>query len=106
MTKEKVISNEEFFNNFIKESQSDLNRDIAKQQNIIDMLSARIDDIRAAQNKQTDVVAACKAVIDSNAYKNLNPIISSFSDVLSKSAAKKDKKISNIEKKIKKSRKK
>ncbi len=106
MTEEKVISNEEFFTNFIEENQSNLKRDIAKQQNIIDMLSARIDDIRAAQNKQTDVVAACKTVIDSNAYKKLNPIISSFSDVLSKSAVKKDKKITDIEKKIKKIKKK
>ncbi len=106
MTEEKVISNEDFFNNFIKESQSDLSRDIAKRQDIIDVLSARIDNIRAAQNKQTNAVSACKAIIDSNAYQKFNPILSSFSDVLSKSAAKKDKKIADIEKKIKKIKKK
>ena len=106
MSNEKVISNEEFFNNFIKESQFNLNRDISKQQDIIDMLSARIDDIKSVQNKQKDAIAACKAVIESNAYQKLNPIISSFSDILSKSAAKKDKKITDIEKKIKKIKKK
>ena len=103
---EDLINSDELFDNFIKESQSDLSRDIAKQQDIIDVLNARINDIKAAQNKQTDVVTACKAVIDSNAYQKLNPIISSFSDVLSKSAAKKDKKIADIEKKIKKIKKK
>ena len=103
---ETSVSSEEIFNNFIKESQSDLSRAIAKQQDLIDMLSARIDDIKAAQNKQTNAVSACKAVIDSNAYQKFNPILSSFSDILSKSAAKKDKKVADIEKKIKKIKKK
>ncbi len=106
MTEEKVISNEEFFNNFIAENQFKLNSNIAKQQEKINRLTAKIDDIQAAQNRQKETVVACKAIIDSNAYQNFNPIFSSFSDILLKSAEKKDKKITDTKKKIKKIKKK
>lgn len=91
----------EFLQNFITGNDDIQSIEEAKVQDKINMLEAKIQDIKAEKTSQNDTIKACKAVIDSNTYPRLNPIISSFSAHLEKLDKKKDKKIVKKEKQLK-----
>ncbi|MDD6489589.1 MAG: hypothetical protein PUG48_07235 [Clostridia bacterium] len=111
VTEEKAVKQqvspeaEQLFENF-KAVETETNLKIAKQQDIIDILTAKIEDTVKSQNRQNQTVAACDTVLQSNAYPTLNPLISAFSENTKKSAEKKNNKIKNLKKKIKKAEKK
>lgn len=96
---------EKLFENF-KSAETQDNIEIAKQQDIINILNAKIKQVQASQKRQDQTVAACAEVLKSNAYPKLNPIISALSESTKKSAEKKNDKIKALKKKIKKAQKK
>lgn len=100
-----IADKNEFLRNFIKDTDTQSVEE-AKIKDRISMLEAKIADIKAAKSSQNDTIKACKAVIDSNTYPKLNPIISSFSAHLEKLDKKKDKKIIKKENQLKKVQKK
>ncbi len=96
---------EQLFATFrVAETQTNIK--IAKQQDIIDTLNAKIRQTETSQNRQNQTVAACQAVLESNVYPKLNSLISAFSESTQKSAEKKNNKIKSLKKKIKKAQKK
>ena len=96
---------EKLFENF-KSAETQDNIEIAKQQDIINILDAKIKQVQASQKRQDQTVSACAEVLKSNAYPKLNPIISALSESTKKSAEKKNDKIKALKKKIKKAQKK
>lgn len=96
-----IADKNEFLQNFIKDKDIQSIEE-AKIQDKISVLEAKIKDIKATKSSQNDTIKACKAVIDSNTYPKLNPIISSFSAHLEKLDKKKDKKIVKKENQLKK----
>ena len=96
---------EQLFETF-RAAETETNIKIAKQQDIIDTLNAKIKQTETSQNRQNQTVAACQAVLESNAYPKLNSLISAFSESTQKSAEKKNNKIKSLKKKIKKAQKK
>lgn len=96
-----IADKNEFLQNFIKDKDTQSIEE-AKIKDKISMLEAKIKDIKATKSSQNDTIKACKAVIDSNTYPKLNPIISSFSAYLEKLDKKKDKKIVKKENQLKK----
>ncbi len=96
---------EKLFENF-KSAETQDNIEIAKQQDIINILNAKIKQVQASQKRQDQTVSACAEVLKSNAYPKLNPIISALSERTQKSAEKKNDKIKALKKKIKKAQKK
>lgn len=96
---------EQLFETF-KAAEEETNVKIAKQQDVIVKLQARIDDVLQSQNRQNQTVAACKTLLQSNSYPKLNPLITAFSDSTKKSAEKKNDKIKKLKQEIKKAEKK
>ena len=96
---------EQLFEAF-QSAENETNVKIAKQQDIIDSLNAKIKQTEASQSRQFQTVAACEEVLKSNAYPKLNPLISAFSERTKKSAERKNDKIANLKKKVKKAQKK
>lgn len=96
---------EQLFETF-KAAETETNVKIAKQQDIIAELQAKIEDTVRSQNRQNQTITACEAVIQNNAYPKLNPLITAFSENTKKSVEKKNNKIKNLKRKIKKAEKK
>ena len=96
---------EQLFKTF-RAAETETNIKIAKQQDIIDTLNTKIKQTETSQNRQNQTVAACQAVLESNAYPKLNSLISAFSESTQKSAEKKNNKIKSLKRKIKKAQKK
>ena len=96
---------EQLFETF-RAAETEINIKIAKQQDTIDTLNTKIKQTETNQNRQNQTVAACQAVLESNAYPKLNSLISAFSESTQKSAEKKNNKIKSLKRKIKKAQKK
>ena len=96
---------EQLFEAF-QSAENETNVKIAKQQDIIDSLNAKIKQTEASQSRQFQTVAACEEVLKSNAYPKLSPLISAFSERTKKSAERKNDKIESLKKKVKKAQKK
>ena len=92
---------EQLFEAF-QSAENETNVKIAKQQDNIDRLNEKIKQTEASQSRQFQTVAACEEVLKSNAYPKLNPLISAFSERTKKSAERKNDKIANPKKKVKK----
>lgn len=98
-----IADKNEFLQNFIKDTDTDTQSvEEAKIKDKINILEAKIADIKATKSSQNDTIKACKTVIDSNIYPKLNPIISSFSAHLEKLDKKTDRKIIKKENQLKK----
>ena len=87
-------------------AENETNVKIAKQQDIINSLNAKIKQTEASQSRQFQTAAACEEVLKSNAYPKLSPLISAFSERTKKSAERKNDKIASLKKKVKKAQKK
>ena len=96
---------EQLFEAF-QSAENETNVKIAKQQDIIDSLNAKIKQTEASQSRQFQTVAACEEVLKSNAYPKLSPLISAFSERTKKSAERKNDKIADLKKKVRKAQKK
>ena len=96
---------EQLFEAF-QSAENETNVKIAKQQDIIDSLNAKIRQTEASQSRQFQTVVACEEVLKSNAYQKLSPLISAFSERIKKSAERKNNKIVDLKKKVKKAQKK
>ena len=97
---------EKIFEKFQSAQTDDQNIKIAKQQDIINALNEKISKIKTSQKKQKQTVTACEALLKSNAYPKLNPLITAFSDKTKNSAEKKNDRIKKLNKKVKKANKK
>ena len=96
---------EQLFETF-KAAEEETNVKVAKQQDVIAKLQAKIEDTIRSQNRQNQTVTACETLLQSNAYPKLNPLITAFSDSTKKSSENKNQKIKKLKKKIKKAEKK
>ena len=96
---------EQLFETF-KAAEEETNVQVAKQQDVIAKLQAKIEDTIRSQNRQNQTVTACETLLQSNAYPKLNPLITAFSDSTKKSSENKNQKIKKLKKKIKKAEKK
>ena len=96
---------EQLFETF-KAAEEETNVKVAKQQDVIAKLQAKIEDTIRSQNRQNQTVTACETLLQSNAYPKLNPLITAFSDSTKKSSENKKQKIKKLKKKIKKAEKK
>ena len=96
---------EQLFEAF-QSAENETNVKIAKQQDIINSLNAKIKQTEVSQSRQYQTVAACEEVLKSNAYPKLSPLISAFSERTKKSAERKNDKIESLKKKVKKAQKK
>jgi len=96
---------EQLFETF-KAAEEETNVQVAKQQDVIAKLQAKIEDTIRSQNRQNQTVTACETLLQSNAYPKLNPLITAFSDSTKKSSENKKQKIKKLKKKIKKAEKK
>lgn len=96
---------EQLFETF-RSAETETNVKIAKQQDIINSLIKKIRQTEASQSRQFQTVAACEEVLKSNAYPELNPLISAFSERTKKSAERKNDKIADLKKKVRKAQKK
>ena len=96
---------EQLFETF-KAAEEETNVQVAKQQDVIAKLQAKIEDTIRSQNRQNQTVTACETLLQSNAYPKLNPLITTFSDSTKKSSENKNQKIKKLKKKIKKAEKK
>ena len=96
---------EQLFETF-KAAEEETNIKVAKQQDVIAKLQAKIEDTIRSQNRQNQTVTACETLLQSNAYPKLNPLITAFSDSTKKSSENKNQKIKKLKKKIKKAEKK
>ena len=96
---------EQLFETF-KAAEEETNIKVAKQQDVIAKLQAKIEDTIRSQNRQNQTVTACETLLQSNAYPKLNPLITAFSDSTKKSSENKKQKIKKLKKKIKKAEKK
>lgn len=96
------MTDKEFLDNFMSEHTNNQTMQIAKAQDIVDKMNARIEKLISEQNRNNDTLKACDAVISSNAYPALSPIVSTFKEIVETSSKNKAKKIKKAEKKIKK----
>ena len=65
---------EQLFETF-KAAEEETNVKVAKQQDVIAKLQAKIEDTIRSQNRQNQTVTACETLLQSNAYPKLNPLI-------------------------------
>ena len=96
---------EQLFEAF-KAAEEETSVKVAKQEDIIAKLQAKIEDTIRSQNRQNQTVTACETLLQSNAYPKLNPLITAFSDSTKKSSENKTQRIKKLKKKIKKAEKK
>ena len=96
---------EQLFETF-KAAEEETSVKVAKQEDIIAKLQAKIEDTIRSQNRQNQTVTACETLLQSNAYPKLNPLITAFSDSTKKSSENKTQRIKKLKKKIKKAEKK
>ena len=80
--------------------------DIAKQQDIIDTLNAKIKDLQAKQVRKNQDAVVFEQVAKSNAFPHLSSFFLSKAENAKKSAAQQNDKIKKLKKKIKKAEKK
>ena len=90
----------------LQSAENETNVKIAKQQDNINSLNAKIRQTEASQSRQFQTVAACEEVLKSNAYPKLSPLISAFSEMTKKSAERINNKIADLKKKVRKAQKK
>lgn len=102
----KNITNEEFFQNFINVKEKTANLNIAKEQDKINALEVKITSLQATQANKNEAINACKTFIDNNSFPKLNPIVSVFSQQLTRSVQKNNNQIKKAKNKIKKANKK
>ena len=80
--------------------------DIAKQQDIIDTLNAKIKDLQAKQVRKNQDAVVFEQVAKSNAFPHLSSFFLSKAESAKRSAAQQNEKIKKLKKKIKKAEKK
>ena len=80
--------------------------DIAKQQDIIDTLNAKIKDLQAKQVRKNQDAVVFEQVAKSNAFPHLSSFFLSKAEGAKRSAAQQNDKIKKLKKKIKKAEKK
>ena len=80
--------------------------DIAKQQDIIDTLNAKIKDLQAKQVRKNQDAVVFEQVAKSNAFPHLSSFFLSKAESAKRSAAQQNDKIKKLKKKIKKAEKK
>ena len=80
--------------------------DIAKQQDIIDTLNAKIKDLQAKQVRKNQDAVVFEQVAKSNAFPHLSSLFLSKAESAKRSAAQQNDKIKKLKKKIKKAEKK
>ena len=86
---------EQLFETF-KAAEEETNVQVAKQQDVIAKLQAKIEDTIRSQSRQNQTVTACETLLQSNAYPKLNPLITAFSDSTKKSSENKNQKIKKL----------
>lgn len=87
-------------------AETNTSADIAKQQDIIDTLNAKIKDLQAKQVRKNQDAVVFEQVAKSNAFPHLSSIFLSKAENAKKSAAQQNDKIKKLKKKIKKAEKK
>ena len=96
---------EQLFEAF-KNAETNTNTDIAKQQDIIDTLNAKIKDLQAKQVRKNQDVVVFEQVAQSNAFPHLSSFFLSKAESAKRSAARQNDKIKKLKKKVKKAEKK
>ena len=96
---------EQLFEAF-KTAETNTSADIAKQQDIIDTLNAKIKDLQAKQVRKNQDAVVFEQVAKSNAFPHLSGFFLSKAESAKKSAAQQNDKIKKLKKKIKKAEKK
>ena len=87
-------------------AETNTSADIAKQQDIIDTLNAKIKDLQAKQVRKNQDAVVFEQVAKSNAFPNLSSFFLSKAESAKWSAAQQNDKIKKLKKKIKKAEKK
>ena len=87
-------------------AETNTSADIAKQQDIIDTLNAKIKDLQAKQVRKNQDAVVFEQVAKSNAFPNLSSFFLSKAESAKRSAAQQNDKIKKLKKKIKKAEKK
>ena len=83
-------------------AETNTSADIAKQQDIIDTLNAKIKDLQAKQVRKNQDAVVFEQVAKSNAFPHLSGFFLSKAESAKKSAAQQNDKIKKLKKKIKK----
>ena len=83
-------------------AETNTSADIAKQQDIIDTLNAKIKDLQAKQVRKNQDAVVFEQVAKSNAFPNLSSFFLSKAESAKKSATQQNDKIKKLKKKIKK----
>ena len=96
---------EQLFEAF-KTAETNTSADIAKQQDIIDTLNAKIKDLQAKQVRKNQDAVVFEQVAKSNAFPHLSIFFLSKAESAKRSAAQQNDKIKKLKKKIKKAEKK
>ena len=96
---------EQLFEAF-KTAETNTSADIAKQQDVIDTLNAKIKDLQAKQVRKNQDAVVFEQVAKSNAFPHLSIFFLSKAESAKKSAAQQNDKIKKLKKKIKKAEKK
>ena len=87
-------------------SETNTSAEIAKQQDVIDTLNAKIKDLQAKQVRKNQDAVVFEQVAKSNAFPNLSSFFLSKAESAKRSAAQQNDKIKKLKKKIKKAEKK
>ena len=87
-------------------AETNTSADIAKQQDIIDTLNAKIKDLQAKQVRKNQDAVVFEQVAKSNAFPHLSSFFLSKAESAKRSAAQQNDKIKKLKKKIKKAKKK
>ena len=87
-------------------AETNTSADIAKQQDIIDTLNAKIKDLQAKQVRKNQDAVVFEQVAKSNAFPHLSSFFLSKAESAKRSAAQQNDKIKKLKKKIKKAEKK
>ena len=96
---------EQLFETF-QTAETNTSADIAKQQDIIDTLNAKIKDLQAKQVRKNQDAVVFEQVAKSNAFPHLSSFFLSKAESAKRSAAQQNDKIKKLKKKIKKAEKK
>ena len=96
---------EQLFEAF-KTAETNTSADIAKQQDVIDTLNAKIKDLQAKQVRKNQDAVVFEQVAKSNAFPHLSIFFLSKAESAKRSAAQQNDKIKKLKKKIKKAEKK
>lgn len=99
------IEAEQLFEAF-QTAETNTSADIAKQQDIIDTLNAKIKDLQAKQVRKNQDAVVFEQVAKSNAFPHLSSFFLSKAESAKRSAARQNDKIKKLKKKIKKAEKK